>query len=194
MKISLVDIFTVFMVLIAVIDITGSIPVIIDIKRKTGKIEAMRVSLIAYFAMLIFLFIGEPFLGLFGVDIRSFAIAGSFVLLFLGLEMVLGIEFFKMDASKGSSVIPISFPLIAGAGTFTTLISLKAEYDIYVIFISLTINMIVVYFVLRSTRFFEKILGTTGILILKKIFGIILLAIAIRLFLSNTGIKLGNVS
>ena len=194
MKISLVDIFTVFMVLFAVIDITGSIPVIIEIKRKTGKIDVMRITLIAYFAMLIFLFFGEPFLGLFGVDIKSFAIAGSFVLFFLGLEMVLGIEFFKMDTAKGSSVIPISFPLIAGAGTFTTLISLKAEYNIYVIFISLTINLIIVYFVLRSTRFFERILGATGIHILKKIFGIILLAIAIRLFLSNTGIRLGNVS
>jgi multiple antibiotic resistance protein len=194
MKVSFVDILTVFMVLFAVIDISGSIPVIIDIKRKTGRIDALRITAVAYLIMLIFLFVGEPFLGLFGVDIRSFAIAGSFVLLFLGLEMVLGIEFFKMDATKESSVVPISFPLIAGAGTFTTIISLKAEYSMYVIFIALTINMIIVYFVLRSTRFFEKILGITGIQILKRIFGIILLAIAIRLFLSNTGIKLGHVS
>ncbi len=194
MKISLIEIFTVFMVLFAVIDVTGSIPVILEIKRKTGKIDAMRITLFAYCIMLIFLFIGEPFLGLFGVDIKSFAIAGSFVLLFLGLEMVLGIEFFKMDAAKGSSVVPISFPLIAGAGTFTTLLSLKAEYSIYVIFVALTVNMVPVYLVLRSTRFFERILGITGIQILKRIFGIILLAIAIRLFLSNTGIKLDHAS
>jgi multiple antibiotic resistance protein len=194
MKISFVDILTVFMVLFAVIDITGSIPVIIEIRRKTGKIDAVRISLIAYLIMLIFLFVGEPFLGLFGVDIRSFAIAGSFVLLFLGLEMVLGIEFFKMDTARESSVVPISFPLIAGAGTFTTIISLKAEYNMYVIFIALTINMVVVYFVFIYARFFEKILGVIGIQILKRIFGIILLAIAIRLFLSNTGIKLGHVS
>jgi multiple antibiotic resistance protein len=191
MMLSVIDIFTVFMVLFAVIDITGSIPVILEIKRKTGKIDAIRITLFAYIIMLVFLFVGEPFLGLFGVDIKSFAIAGSFVLLFLGLEMVLGIEFFKMDTSKGSSVVPISFPLIAGAGTFTTLISLKAEYNIYVIFISLTLNIIVVFFVLRSARFFERILGITGIQILKRLFGIILLAIAIRLFLSVTGIKLG---
>lgn len=194
MKITFVDLFTVFMVLFAVIDITGSIPVIIEIKRKTHKIDALRVSIVAYVIMLLFLFVGEPFLALFGVDIKSFAIAGSFVLLFLGLEMVLGIEFFKMEAEKESSVVPISFPLIAGAGTFTTLISLKAEYNMYVIFISMTLNMIVVFFVLKATEFFERILGVNGILILKKIFGIILLAIAIRLFLSNTGIRLGHVS
>ena len=191
MKISIIDLFTVFMVLFAVIDITGAIPVLVDIKHKTGKIDALRVTVIAYGIMMLFLFFGEPFLNLFSVDIGSFAIAGSFVLFFLGLEMVLGIEFFKMDASKSSTVVPISFPLIAGAGTFITLISLKAEYSTLLIFIALTLNMVVVYFVLKATRFFEKILGVSGILILKKIFGIILLAIAIRLFLSNTGIQLG---
>ncbi len=193
MNITLLDLFTVFMVLFAVIDITGSIPIIIDIKRKAGSIDALRSTLIAYAIMLAFLFFGEPFLNLFSVDIESFAIAGSFVLLFLGLEMVLGIEFFKMDAIKSSSVVPIAFPLVAGAGTFTTLISLKAEYNLSVIFIALTLNMIVVYFVLRATQFFEKILGVAGIQILKKIFGIILLAIAIRLFISSTGIHLGHV-
>ncbi|MBN2613593.1 MAG: MarC family protein [Bacteroidales bacterium] len=193
MKIALVNIFTVFMVLFAVIDITGSIPIIIEIKRKSGAIDAFKTTLVAYVIMLLFLFFGEPFLRLFGVDIESFAIAGSFVLLFLGLEMVLGIEFFKMDAVKSSSIVPISFPLIAGAGTFTTLLSLKAEYEIFVIFTALTLNIILVYFVLRATRFFEKVLGASGIQILKKVFGIILLAIAIRLFLSNTGIQLNHV-
>ncbi len=192
MKISVVDIFTVFMVLFAVIDITGSIPIIVDLKKKTGTIEAGKNTITAYLIMLLFLFFGEPFLKLFGVDIRSFAIAGSFVLFFLGLEMILGIEFFKLEPGKSSSLVPISFPLIAGAGTMTAIISLKAEYAYIIIFIALTLNMIVVYLVLRSTYFFEKILGLSGIQILKKLFGIILLAIAIRLFLSNTGIRLGN--
>ncbi len=194
MKVMIVDIFTVFMVLFAVIDITGSIPIIIEIRKKTGKIEALRSTIIAYLIMLAFLFFGEPFLYLFGVDIRSFAIAGSFVLLFLGLEMVLGIEFFKMEPMKGSSIVPISFPLIAGAGTITTIISLKAEYSFLIIFLALSLNMVIVFFVLKATSFFERYLGVSGIQILKKLFGIILLAIAIRLFLSNTGIKLGNVT
>jgi multiple antibiotic resistance protein len=190
MNIKLIDLFTVFMVLFAVIDITGSIPIIIDIKRKSGAIDALKSTLIAYVIMLLFLFFGEPFLGLFGVDVQSFAIAGSFVLFFLGLEMILGIEIFKMEQGKTSSVVPVAFPLIAGAGTMTALISLKAEYNIWVIFFALTLNLILVYFVLKATRFFEKILGITGIQILKKVFGIILLAIAIRLFLTGTGIQI----
>ena len=192
MNISFVDIFTVFMVLFAVIDITGSIPIIVDLKRKTGKIDAEKNTIAAYLLLLLFLLFGEPFLRLFGVDIRSFAIAGSFVLFFLGLEMILGIEFFKMEPGKTSSMVPISFPLIAGAGTMTAIISLKAEYSQVVIFIALTLNMAIVYLVLRLTQFFEKILGLTGIQILRKLFGIILLAIAIRLFLSSTGINLDN--
>ncbi|NJK85616.1 MAG: MarC family protein [Bacteroidales bacterium] len=192
MNLTFVDIFTVFMVLFAVIDITGSIPIIIDIKRKCGTIDSLKSTIIAYLILLLFLLFGEPFLKLFGVDIHSFSIAGSIVLFFLGLEMIMGIEFFKMENIKGSSVVPISFPLIAGAGTMTALISLKAEYSLLVIFIALTINMIIVYFVLRATRFFERILGISGIQILKKVFGIILLAIAIRLFLAGTGIQIGG--
>ncbi|HKZ66879.1 MAG TPA: MarC family protein, partial [Chitinophagaceae bacterium] len=155
-------------------------------------IEAGKATLVAYFILVLFLFIGEPFLKLFGVDINSFAIAGSFVLLFLGLEMVLGIEFFKFESIKHTSIFPLAFPLIAGAGSMTTIISLKAAYDMWTIFIALSLNMILVYFVLRATKIVERILGPTGILILTKVFGIILLAIAIRLFLSNTGIKLPN--
>ena len=192
MHIRLLDIFSVFMVLFAVIDITGAIPFILEIKRKSGDIEAGKASLVAYFILLLFLFIGEPFLKLFGVDISSFAIAGSFVLLFLGLEMVLGIEFFKFESIKQTSIFPLAFPLIAGAGSMTTIISLKAAYDVWTIFIALSLNMILVYLVLRATKVVEKILSPTGILILTKVFGIILLAIAIRLFLSNTGIKLPN--
>jgi len=187
-----IDIFSVFMVLFAVIDITGSIPFILEFKRKTGEIESAKVTLVAYAILLVFLFVGEPFLNVFGVDVSSFAIAGSFVLFFLGLEMVLGIQFFKYEPYRHTSIFPIAFPLIAGAGSLTTILSLKAEYDVLTIFIALSLNMILVYIVLRATRLAEKILGQTGILILSKIFGIILLAIAIRLFLSNTGIDISH--
>ncbi len=190
MDVRFIDIITVFMVLFAVIDITGSIPYILEIKRRAGSIEAGKAALVAYAILLLFLFVGEPFLNLFGVDINSFAIAGSFVLLFLGLEMVLGIEFFKYESLKNTSIFPLAFPLIAGAGSMTTIISLKAEYSVWTIFFALTLNIFVVYLVLRATRFVERMLGPTGILILTKVFGIILLAIAIRLFLSNTGISL----
>ena len=192
MQVRILDIISVFMVLFAVIDITGAIPYILELKRKSGDIEAGKATLVAYFILVLFLFIGEPFLKLFGVDINSFAIAGSFVLLFLGLEMVLGIEFFKFESIKHTSIFPLAFPLIAGAGSMTTIISLKAAYDMWTIFIALSLNMILVYFVLRATKIVERILGPTGILILTKVFGIILLAIAIRLFLSNTGITLPN--
>lgn len=194
MKMQLVNIVTVFMVLFAVIDITGSIPIILDLKKRTGDIAPLRTTLVAFALMLAFLFGGEVLLNLFGVDLSSFAIAGALVLFFIGLELVLGIELFRYDSSKGNAVVPVAFPLIAGAGSMTTLISLKAEYNLWEILIALTLNMILVYLVLRATRFFERILGRTGIQILKKFFGIILLAIAIKLFLSNTGIQLPNAS
>ena len=192
MHIRLLEIFSVFMILFAVIDITGSIPYILELKRKTGDIEAGKASLVAYIILLLFLFIGEPFLKLFGVDISSFAIAGSFVLFFLGLEMVLGIEFFKFESFRHTSIFPLAFPLIAGAGSMTTIISLKAVYDMWTIFFALSLNMLLVYLVLRATKLVERLLSPTGILILTKVFGIILLAIAIRLFLTNTGIQLPN--
>jgi len=192
MPVRFVDIITVFMVMFAVIDITGSIPIIIDIKRKTGHIDAERATLVSFSLMLIFLFAGEPFLNLFGVDVSSFAIAGSFVLLLLGMEMVLGIEFFKYDSQKQTSIVPLAFPLIAGAGSLTTILSLKAVYSAWTILIALTLNMVFVYLILRATRIFEKLLGGTGILVLRKIFGVILLAIAIKLFLTTTGIQLNR--
>jgi multiple antibiotic resistance protein len=192
--IKLLNIITVFMVLFAVIDVTGSIPIIVNIKKKTGDVAPFRTTLVAFVLMLCFLFLGEPFLNLFGVDLSSFAIAGSLVLFFLGLELVLGIEFFRYEPTKGTSIVPVAFPLIAGAGSMTTLISLKTEYNIFEILIAIILNMVFVYLVLKATGFFEKVLGETGILILKKIFGFILLAIAIRLFLSNTGIQLAHAS
>lgn len=192
MELRILDIISVFMVLFAVIDITGSIPYILELKRKSGDVDAGKATMVAYLILLLFLFIGEPFLSLFGVDVSSFAIAGSFVLFFIGLEMVLGIEFFKYESLKQSSIFPLAFPLIAGAGSMTTIISLKAAYSLWTIFFALSLNMIFVYLVLKATRVVERILGPTGILVLTKVFGIILLAIAIRLFLSNTGIVLPN--
>ncbi|MFC2086847.1 MarC family protein [Bacteroidota bacterium] len=193
MDLDLINMISVFMVMFAVIDIPGSIPIIIDIKRKTGSIQSFKATIVSFGLMLAFLFIGEPFLKLFGIDIYSFAIAGSLVLFFLGLEMVLGIQFFRHDSEAQASIVPIAFPLIAGAGSFTALLSLKSQYSTIEIVTALALNMIFVYFVLRSTRFFERYLGNVGIQILKKIFGIILLAIAVKLFISNTGIEITNV-
>lgn len=185
MSINIIDIFSVFMVLFAVIDIVGSIPIIIDIKAKGNKIQALKTTVISLIILVLFLFVGEALLGVFGVDIASFAIAGSFILFFLALEMVLGIELFKGSTPEGASIVPLAFPLIAGAGSITTLLSLRAEYSSLNILIALVLNMIVVFFVLKTTKYLEKILGQSGITILRKIFGIILLSIAIKLFMSN---------
>jgi len=194
MQLNFLEIFAAFMVLFAIMDIFGSIPIILGIKAKIGNIYPLKTTLVAYGIMLLFLFIGEPLLGIFGVDISSFAIAGSIVLFLLGIEMVLGIELFKIDTSPGSSgaIVPIAFPLIAGAGSITSLLSLRAEYQTVNILIALTLNIVVVYLVLRLTDWFEKILGPSGIHIIKKFFGIILLAIAVKLFLTNTGIEIGD--
>ncbi|HDS07989.1 MAG TPA: MarC family protein [Bacteroides sp.] len=192
MHFDILEVVAAFMVLFAIIDIFGSIPVILDIKAKSPSFYPAKSTLVAFGIMLLFLFIGEPLLGIFGVDISSFAIAGSFILLLMGLEMVLGIEFFKHDSEGGGAIVPIAFPLIAGAGSITTLLSLRAEYHSINILIALSLNMIIVYLVLRLTTFFEKLLGPSGLHILKKFFGIILLAIAIKLFMSNTGIVIDN--
>ena len=186
MEFSIIDILSVFMVLFAVIDIFGSIPLIIDMKAKGNKIEAGKTTLISFLILTLFLFVGEALLKIFGVDIESFAIAGSFIIFFLALEMVLDIEVFKGNTGTDSaSVVPLAFPIIAGAGSITTLLSLRAEYSYLNIMIALLLNMIVVFIVLRTTKYIEKMLGQTGITILRKIFGIILLSIAIKLFMSN---------
>lgn len=190
MHLSLIEIFASFMVLFAIIDIPGSIPIILDIKAKTGDIEPGKTSFVAFGIFMAFLFIGSPLLSVFGIDVSSFAIAGSFIIFLIGMEMVLGIELFKHESSGGGSIVPIAFPLIAGAGAITTILSLKAEYQTINILIALILNMIIVYFVLKLTSSFERILGIAGLEILKKVFGIILLSIAIKLFLSNTGIVL----
>lgn len=192
MHVNFLEIVASFMVLFAIIDIFGSIPIILGIKSKIGNIYAVRTTLVAFGIMLLFLFIGEPLLGIFGVDISSFAIAGSFILFLMGMEMVMGIELFKNETGSSGAIVPIAFPLIAGAGSITTLLSLKAEYETINILIALTVNIVIVYLVLRLTTFFEKILGVNGLHILRKFFGIILLAIAVKLFISNTGIHIGD--
>ena len=192
---NIIDVFSAFMVLFAVIDITGSIPIIIDLKKKYGKIEAGKATLVATVTLFSFLFVGKSILGIFGVDIASFAIAGSFILLFLALEMILGIELFKSNEGEasGASIVPLAFPMIAGAGSITSLLSLKAEYSYLNISIAVALNMIIVYIILKNTSLVERILGQGGIMVLKKVFGIILLAIAIKLFVANTGIQLSHV-
>jgi multiple antibiotic resistance protein len=175
------------MVLFAVIDIVGSIPVLMDVKRKSGDIHPGRASLVALGIMLAFLFIGEGIITFLGVDINSFAVAGSFVLFFMALEMILGIELFKTDPStmKTATIVPVAFPLIAGAGSMTSILSLRAEFAQLNIMIAILINMAIVFFVLKNLGRLEKMLGEGGIAILRKVFGIILLAIAVKLFASN---------
>jgi multiple antibiotic resistance protein len=190
MHLSIIEILAAFMVLFAIIDIPGSIPIIIDIKSKGGVVKSEKVTLVSFLILLAFLFIGSPLLGIFGIDVSSFAIAGSFIIFLIAMEMILGIELFKQDSQGGGSIFPIAFPLIAGAGAITTILSLKAEYQTINIFIALVMNMVVIYFVLRLTTVFEKIFGQGGLQILRKVFGVILLSIAIKLFLTNTGIVL----
>lgn len=189
MHIDIMEIMATFMVLFAIIDILGSIPIILDIKEKTGALFPLKTTLIAFVIMLLFHFIGEPLLGVFGVDVSSFAIAGSVILFLMGLEMVMGITLFKLEGGGSGAIVPIAFPLIAGAGSITTLLSLRAEYHSINILIALSLNMIIVYLVLRLTTTFERVLGPNGLHVLKKFFGIILLAIAIKLFMSNLGIE-----
>ncbi len=192
MDLNFMQIFSAFIVLFAVIDILGSIPLIIDLKTKSGEINAFQATSVAFVILIIFLFVGEAMLGLFGVDISSFAIAGSFVLFFLALEMIIGRDIFKYDMPGGASIVPIAFPLIAGAGSFTTILALRAEYATINIVVALFLNIVVVFIVLKATKVIERIMGKGGIYILKKFFGIILLAVAIKLFLSNLAILISE--
>jgi multiple antibiotic resistance protein len=192
MHLSLIEILAAFMVLFAIIDIPGSIPIIIDLKSKSGELKSAKVTLVSFIILLAFLLIGSPLLGIFGIDVKSFAIAGSFIIFLIAMEMILGIELFKHESAGAGSIFPIAFPLIAGAGSITTILSLKAEYETINILIALVLNMGVIYIVLRLTSFFEKILGASGLQILKKVFGVILLSIAIKLFITNSGVVLPN--
>jgi multiple antibiotic resistance protein len=185
MELHFIEIISAFIVLFAVIDILGALPLILDLKKRGLKINAFQASSVSLVIMVGFLFIGEGLLSLFGVDISSFAIAGSFVLFILAMEMILGVEIFRHDAPNSASIVPIAFPLIAGAGSFTTLLSLRAEYETINIIIGLFFNLVFVFFVLRSTHVIERIIGESGIYMLKKFFGIILLAMAVKLFVAN---------
>ena len=180
------QVFTIAFTLFAVIDILGSVPVIISLKKKMGDISALQATLVSGSLMLLFFFIGENLLNIMGLDVHSFAIAGSIVIFILGLEMVLGIEFFRSEQGIGSgNVVPIAFPLIAGSGTLTTIMSLKAEYEGHNILAAILINLVFVFIILRSLSFIERILGPSGISMLRKFFGVILLAIAVKIFKSN---------
>ncbi|MCB0408722.1 MAG: MarC family protein [Flavobacteriales bacterium] len=181
------EIATASMILFAVIDIVGSIPIIIDLRQKVGHIQSEKASIVALFIMIIFLFVGESILNLIGIDVNSFAIAGSFILFFLAIEMILGIRLYKDDAPSTASIVPLAFPLIAGAGTMTSLLSLRAEYEVQNIIVAIIVNTILVYIVLKLSAKIEKILGNGGLAVLRKVFGVILLAIAVKLFKTNVG-------
>lgn len=182
------QILSVTMILFAIIDILGSIPIVISLRNKVGHIQSEKASIVALLLMILFLFVGEEMLKIIGLDISSFAIAGSVVIFIIAMEMILGINLFREEAAESASIVPLAFPLIAGSGTLTTLLSLKSEYATQNIIVGIIINMIFVYIVLKNTIFLEKLLGKTGLNIMRKAFGIILLAIAIKLFRNNTGL------
>ena len=187
MNISIKEIFTAFMVLFAVIDIVGNIPIIIDLRKKAGHIQSEKASIIAGLIMIVFLFVGNSILKLVGIDVHSFAIAGAFILLFIALEMILGITLYKQedDSDLSATVFPLAFPLIAGPGSLTTLLSLKSEFHTENIIIAVIVNVLVIFIVLKTSSKIERIIGPNGIKITRKIFGVILLAIAVKLFTSN---------
>jgi multiple antibiotic resistance protein len=185
MHLNFKEIVTATMVLFAVIDIIGSIPIIIDLRKKVGHIQSEKASIVAACLMIAFLFIGEEILKLIGIDINSFAVAGAFVLFFLALEMILGIRLYRDEESVTASIVPIAFPLIAGAGTMTTILSIRAEYQTVNIVIAIILNIILVYGVLKSSSRIERILTKNGISVIRKVFGVVLLAIAVKLFAAN---------
>ena len=180
------ELFTVTFTLFAIIDIIGSVPILISLKEKMGGIRELRATLISGGLMVLFLFIGEPFLKLLGLDVRSFAVGGSIVIFILGLEMVLGLEFFKSEKDvKAATVVPIAFPLIAGSGTLTTIMSLKANYGETSLLIAILINLVIVFIVLKSLGAIARLLGPAGLIAVRKFFGVILLAIAVKIFATN---------
>lgn len=186
MPINIKDLLSVTFTLFAIIDIVGSIPVLISLKGKMGGIREARATLVSGILMVGFLFTGEPFLNLLGLDVRSFAVGGSIVIFILGLEMVLGLEFFKSEKDmRAATIVPIAFPLIAGSGTLTTIISLKANYSQTTVLLAILINLIIVFVVLKSLRVLERMLGPAGLIAVRKFFGVVLLAIAVKIFATN---------
>lgn len=187
MSFNIKEILTAFMVLFAVIDIVGNIPIIIDLRKKAGHIQSEKASVIAGIIMIIFLFLGDSILKLIGIDVHSFAVAGAFILFFIALEMILGITLYKQEegTSMNASVFPLAFPLIAGPGSLTTLLSLKSEFHTENIIIAVIVNVIVIFIVLKTSNRIERFIGQNGIDIIRKVFGVVLLAIAVKLFTSN---------
>lgn len=179
------EIITATMILFAVIDIVGSIPIIIELRSKVGHIQSEKASIVSAIIMILFLFVGERMLSLIGIDVNSFAVAGSLVIFFLALEMILGIQLYKDESPETASIVPIAFPLIAGAGTLTTLLAIRAEYETINIVAAILINTIFVYLVLKSSKKIEQFLGKGGLGVIRKIFGVVLLAIAVKLFAAN---------
>jgi multiple antibiotic resistance protein len=186
MNFSIDSLLTVTFTLFAVIDIVGSVPLLIGLKNKMGGIREVRATLISGTLMILFLFIGEKFLGILGIDVKSFAVGGSIVIFILGLEMVLGVEFFKSEGdAKSGTVVPIAFPLIAGSGTLTTIISLRANYSEWVVLAGILINLLFVFITLKSLGLISRLLGQAGMLAVRKFFGVVLLAIAVKIFATN---------
>lgn len=186
MSFSFSELVTVIFTLFAIIDIIGSVPILISLKQKIGGIHELRATLISGALMILFLFAGEGFLRILGLDIKTFAVAGSVVIFILGLEMVLGLEFFKSEKDvKAATLVPIAFPLIAGSGTLTTIMSLKANFSDFIIFLGIFINLIIIYVVLRSLNLIARILGNAGLIAVRKFFGVVLLAIAVKIFAEN---------
>ena len=187
MQFDLKEIFTAFMVLFAVIDIIGNIPIVIDLRKKVGHIQSEKASVIAGIIMILFLFLGQSLLSLIGIGVNSFAVAGAFILFFIALEMILGITLYKEEDNNPmtASVFPLAFPLIAGPGSLTTLLSLRAEFRIENIIVSVLLNVLIIFIVLKTSVKIERIIGPNGIQIIRKVFGVILLAIAVKLFAHN---------
>ncbi len=187
MQLNLKEIFTAFMILFAVIDIIGNIPIIIDLRKKAGHIQSEKASIIAGIILIMFLFLGKSILNLIGIDVNSFAVAGAFILFFIALEMILGITLYKQEESNAmtTAVFPLAFPLIAGPGSLTTLLSLRAEFRIENIIIAVIMNVIIIFIVLKTSSKIERLIGQNGINIIRKVFGVILLAIAVKLFAHN---------
>lgn len=188
------DIVTIFLALFALIDITGSLPIMIGLKNKGKGYHPEKAAIISLIVLLLFLFVGESLLNLFGVDIRSFAAAGALILFVMAAEMIFGFEIIKNDSPDGqSTIVPLVFPLIAGAGTFTALISMRSTYHMINIIIALLLNIIIVYIVLKKVNIIEYILGKGGVYVLRKFFGIVLLAISVKLFVSNIWYLLNSI-
>ena len=179
------EILSATMVLFAVVDIIGSVPIIINLRKKAGRIQSEKTAIVAGILLILFLFIGKQLLNLFGVTVEAFAVAGAFILFFLALEMILGITLYKGTTPETASIVPLAFPMVAGAGALTTVLSLRAKFYVENIIVAILINMIIVYIVLKSSEKIEKFLGKQGITVIHNLFGVILLAIAVNLFTTN---------